>query len=202
MENILSNIKPSGWIARGNGISNKRLSITGYTTGFLFLRVVGLDQIHCLFSDARSSIPRLVHAYWCAVLTQDNINKYPSDFTIETESVRLLAPDQSILEDVQADGALDGTVQSKKLKEMKNPDHYVRKKSSLEPISTNFRPLIVKISTPGCIQGGSYRPVDYLFHEIMHQINDKHKNTNELETEFLNFTISNPFQQIISVTKA
>ena len=84
---------------------------------------------------------------------------------------------------------------------MKNTDNYARKKSSLEPISTNFRPLIVKISTPGCIQGGSYRPVDYLFHEIMHQINDKYQNTNELETEFLNFTLSEPFQQIIAVTK-
>ena len=142
-----------------------------------------------------------MHAYWCAVLTQDRINQYPSDFTIETESVRLLAPDQSILEDAQADGTLDGTVQSKRLKEMKNPDHYVRKKSSLEPISTNLRPLIVKISTPGCVQGGSYRPVDYLFHEIMHQINDKYQNTNELEAEFLNFTLSEPFQQIITVTK-
>ena len=143
-----------------------------------------------------------MHAYWCAVLTQDKINQYPSDFKIEAESVRLLAPDQSILADVQADGTLDGTVQSKRLKEMKNPDNYARKKSSLEPISTNFRPLIVKISTPGCIQGGSYRPVDYLFHEIMHQINDKYQNTNELETEFLNFTLSEPFQQIIAVTKA
>ena len=66
----------------------------------------------------------------------------------------------------------------------------------------NFRPLIVKISTPGSIQGGSYRPVDYLFHEIMHQINDKYQNTNELEAEFINFTLSDPFQQIMSVTKA
>ena len=80
-----------------------------------------------VFSDARRTIPRLVHAYWCAVLTQDEINKYPNDFKIESESVRLLAPDQSILDDAKEnDGTLDGAVRPKRLKELKNPHSYER----------------------------------------------------------------------------
>ena len=79
------------------------------------------------FRDARRSIPRLVHAYWCAVLTQDKINKYPTDFTIESDSVRLLAPDQSILEDAKENnGKLDGAVRSKRLRELKHPYAYER----------------------------------------------------------------------------
>ena len=82
---------------------------------------------NCIFRDARRSIPRLVHAYWCAVLTQDKINKYPTDFTIESDSVRLLAPDQSILEDAKENnGKLDGAVRSKRLRELKNPYAYER----------------------------------------------------------------------------
>ena len=106
----------------------------------------------------------------------------------------VISPDQSILKDAN-DELLDGKVHSKRIKELKNSDKYKEKYSSLEPITVNFRPLMVKIKYPDC-SSGTHRPIDYLLHEIMRLINQTHLNTNHLETEFVNFITSESFQRV------